>query len=263
MGPSGGGKSTILRTALRHEGSGVILMAPGDDEYNSYAEFADNDNYALLPFDDPEFLPAAGLKKVGGLVAAMKAATKLRQVLEENPGKYAVLGVDRIDGFAQLAVNVMLKKCDLSEAPKAMSPEGARYYTGLQNLLHQFFRPLRACRGLGAHLLVTSHVMEKEVDKMQLAEAGSTAYMPLIPGSFRNQMPGIFDLTMFAAVNKAGKLVDGRNDVQNPRHYVKWMPSASQPTKSRIGPLSDRDKLPNEWDHLRPLLDAALAEARN
>lgn len=269
LGPSGAGKSTFIRQALEDEGSGVAFLAPGPDELTSYMAILDKPGYYVEGFDDPAFLPAIGMREVQGLARAIKLANTLRQRLEEDfkagkPLTYKVIAVDKISGFAELAVNVMLKACNLAEAPTAMSPEGARYYTGITNLLDQFMRPLRACRGYGAHLLVTSHVAEKEISPTAVAEvSGQEAHVPLIPGKgFREKLPGIFDLVFYAVVNKAGKLISDpndpsnvRNDPNNPRHCLLWMPDPKKPTKSRLGPLSDKRLLPNEWHVVKALLN--------
>jgi len=265
LGPSGAGKSTTAAGALEEQGSGVVFMAPGDDEVSSYAQFAGKEGYKLQGFDDPEFLPLIGERKTSGLANAMRLAKALHEKLmkeyaEQQPLSYKVIIVDKISGFGELAVNVMLKECNLKEAPPALSPDGARYYTGITNLLNQLIRPLRACRGYGAHLIITSHVSEKEISSTSMAEASGEAQVALIPGrAFREALPGVVDFSFYAGVNKAGKLVDGHNDPTNPRHYLQWMSDPKRPTKSRPGPLSDQKLLSNEWQHLKPLLDAALA----
>jgi AAA domain-containing protein len=269
LGPSGAGKSTTAAGALEAEGSGFVFMAPGDDEISSYVQFMGKENYKLQGFDDPEFLPLIGDRKTSGLANAMQFAKALHAKLqqeyaEQKPLSYKVIVIDKISGFGELAVNVMLKECNLKEAPPAQSPEGARYYVGITNLLHQLIRPLRACRGYGAHLIITSHVSEKEVSNTAMAEASGEAQVALIPGrAFREALPGIVDFSFYAGVNKMGKVVDGHNDPTNPRHYLQWMADPKKPTKSRLGRLSDQKLLPNEWSYLKPLLDAALARRVN
>lgn len=273
MGPSGGGKSSLAASALRAEGSGVVLMAPGGDEVASYTEFLDRDGYKIEGFDDPEFMPLMGLKTTEGLKNAMQWANALRTKTKEAaeaglPLPYKMLVIDRIDGFGQLSVNVMMKTCNITEAPAAQSPEGARYYTGLSNLLHQLMRPIRACKGYGMDVIIISHVVEKEVKKTSHAEVvGGVAEVPNIPGTaFREALPGICDLVMYAGVARKGELVNGRNNPTNPRHYLQWLPDPDRPTKSRLGPLSPDKLIPNEWAILKPLMLAAKAardEARN
>ena len=142
-----------------------------------------------------------------------------------------------------------------------MSKDGAQYYIGIQNLMQSFMRPVRACRGLGMHLIVTSHVSEKEVKATSIAGAGSTAHMPLIPGAFREQLPGYFDVVLHAGLDRVNPYTeDGGNNPAKPRHYVKWMPDARRPSKSRVGFLSPQEKLSNEWLVLKPLIDNALAQ---
>lgn len=266
LGPSGAGKSNLVRTALEYEGSGVVVMAPGDDESASYTQFGEG--FVIRGFDDPKFLPTAGIKSVGGLRSAMKLIVALAEKCGEALGTeeelpYKVLAIDRMDGVAQLAVNLMLKQCGLNVAPKAMGKDGAEYYVGLRNALHEFFRPVRACKGLGMHVIVTSHVDMKEVKETASAGAIGEAQVPLIPGSFREQLPGIFDLVVYAGVDRKAELVDGKNDPKAPKHYVIWEPTLKQPfAKSRFGPLSKQKKLPNEWGIIKPLIDRAIERRR-
>lgn len=258
LGPSGAGKSSLLRSALEVEGSGMVLLAPGSVELNSYAGYANREGYYIKGFDDPGFLPTIGKRDTEGFALALTTLVALRSKLLEEPGKYRVLGVDTISGFAQLAVNMMLKRCRLDDAPAAQSPEGAQYYVGIKNLMNELMRALMACRDLGCHLIVTSHVSEKDVASTSMAEAGGSAHVPLIPGAFREQLPGLFDLVMYAGVNKAGRTVDGRNDPLNPRHYVQWVPDNRKPSKSRLGSLGSQLALPNEWGVIKPLAERAL-----
>ncbi len=265
IGASGAGKSSTLRDALRYEGSGVMLLAPGGDERSSYVEFEGREGYYLKGFDDPEFLPTIGSWETIGFAQCVATANNLRKKVAEalEAGEslpYKVLGIDTMDGMAQLAVNIMLKRGTMQEAPKARSTEGFSYYTGIQNLMNQLMRPLRACRDLGMHLIVAVHAADREVTSAASAEiVGKTARMPLIPGSFKEQLPGIFDLVVAAGVDREGEIVGGANDPNHPRHYVEWMPNIKQPSKSRLGALATMGRLPNEWSVLRPLMDAALA----
>lgn len=270
LGPSGAGKSTTVRGALKAEGSGYALLAPGEDEITSYLPFLDNPAYGVKGFDDPEFLPHAGLKMVKGLRDAMLYANAIRKALEEDvsagvPIRYKVVAVDKISGIAELAVNVMLKETGLSGAPPAQSPDGATYYVGIANHLFNFMRPLMAARAMGAHLIVTSHITEREVSSTAMAEADRKAEVALIPGkAFREALPGKFDLVFYVDVNDKAKLVNGKNDPENPRHFLQWMPDRLRPTKSRFGALlPEGKKLPNEWEHLKPVLDAARERLEN
>lgn len=260
LGAAGSGKSTLLRTALEAEGSGVVLLAPGAVEYNSYRGLADNPSYRLADFDDPDFLPLIGNTAVEGLANAMRYLVRLRASLEAEPGRFAVLGIDTASGIGQLTANVMLKRCGLSEAPPARGTEGAQYYTGIANLLHQFFAVAFKCRTLGAHLIVLSHVQEREnVPETAVAGLAGSVYLPMLPGGFKTTMPSLFDLTFYAEVALMGRLLDGHNDPSNPRHVLKWLPDPKRPTKSRLGALNDGKPIANEWSVLRPLIDAALA----
>ena len=255
QGPSGAGKSSLLRSALRHEGSGVVIMAPGDDEEASYAEFRGRSEYVIRGFDDPEFLPTLGVKEVGGFKAALNTVRSVYNKTKEelaagNPLPYAVLGIDTISSLSQLSVNFWLKKMNLEGPPPALSPEGARFYGGIRSQMEEFMRPCRSLKGMGLHLIATSHVSEKEIKKTAVAGAsGATGHMPLIMGSFRDRVAGIFDLVFHAGV---------QNNAE-PKFYVQWVPDPKRPTKSRLGKLSDQVMLPNDWPTLKAAAEAALA----
>jgi hypothetical protein len=253
-GPSGAGKSTLARSALIAEGSGVALLAPGDDELMSYIELDGREEYYLKGFDDPEFLPTAGLYKTEGLGLLIKTLNAVRNKAKESwekgeELKYKVLVLDTISSMAQLAVNQMMMKCGVTDAPAAMSPEGARFYSGIRNLMEEVMRPVRACKGYGMHVIGLTHVGEKQVSKTAMAETKSKmAQMPLIVGAFREVLPAYFDLVMHAGVDQQG----------TPRHYMMWVSDVSRPTKSRVGSLGSTVRLPNDWRVLRQLIKEAI-----
>ena len=66
QGPCGSGKSSVIRSALKYWGSGVVLMAPGNEEANSFTEFYEKEGYLLRGFNDHDFLPSLGMWKADG-----------------------------------------------------------------------------------------------------------------------------------------------------------------------------------------------------
>ena len=109
------------------------------------------------------------------------------------------------------------------------------------------------------HMLILSHVDEKEIDEGALAGASGHVFQPLIPGkTFRKQLPGVCDLTFHGNIDDKVELVDGHNDPEKPRYYMQWIPDPKRPTKSRMGALSEQARLSNEWDVLKPLIERAL-----
>jgi len=283
MGPSGAGKSSTIRDALATEGSGVVLTAPGNEEFNSYTEFAKRDGYAIMGAGDPEFLPVINMRNATGFSYALKLLNGLYVQARYHLGmltpeqmepfaerwgeptgelKYQVLGIDTLSGVGTLAVNHMLMKTNLDDAPPAQSPEGAHFYGGIKNIMEHFMAAVDGLRGYGMDLIATSHVMEREQKKTAMAEqVSSKAWVPAMTGSFRESVGGKFDLVMYSQVDPTAELINGKNNPGNPRHYVQWLSDPKKPTKSRVGALANQEKLPNEWSILKPLYDAAL-EAR-
>jgi len=246
LGPSGAGKSTLARSALLHEGGGAVLIAPGVDELSSYVELVGLEGYQLLAVDDPGWLPSIRETKAEGFGQAMVFLKGLVQASSNPP---PVLVVDTISAIAQLAVNHTMKRLGMLEAPKAMSPEGAAYYTGLRNAMEDFMRLVRACRARGMHVICVSHVTEKEQSMTAMAgQVSRTVHVPLIPGSYREILPAAFDVVLHAGVNPASKDL---------RYYVQWIPDPKRVTKSRVGDLGAA-QLPNDWPTLRAAIDSAL-----
>jgi hypothetical protein len=238
---------------LQDEGSGAALLAPGDDEMNSYVELLGSDDYYVRAFGDPLFLPLAGCREANGFVTCVRTlhalydqARKLRE--EGKPLKYKGLVIDTISGMATLAVNQMMSKCGIADAPAAQSPEGFRFYGGIRNILEQYMGTARALKGLGMHLVATAHVGEKKISKTSMAEQQvGTGQLPLITGSFREVLPAAFDIVCHAGIQD-----------EDPRYYLQWVSQMGRPTKSRVGPLSTSARLPNEWSAFKPLITEAL-----
>ena len=266
LGPSGAGKSSLCRDALLHEGSGVVLLAPGDAERVSYLEFEDNDAYQIGSFDDSEFFPTVGEWEATGQKNAVTALRNVASVLKKDreegkPLRWRVLVLDSLSSFSHLSVNAMMAAMRLDDAPKAMSPEGARYYSGIRNKTEEVLRAARVCQGFGMHLLCTTHVTEKEqkLGTGLATQISKTVHVPLMAGSIRDTVTQMFDLAVYAGIDTANELVDGRNDPARPRFYVQWVPDPKRPTKWRGGVLSATDKLPNDWRVLRDAIEASLA----
>lgn len=258
LGPSGAGKSTLLASALRAEGSGIIALAPGDDERASFSEFVDRDGFAMQGFDDADFAPSLDEWQADGHVTALKwlreRSAELRDDMREGrPPRYRVLVTDTLTAFLQLGVNKALANAEMLTPPKAMSADGASFFTAIQAYYEEFVRTCRAIKGLGPHWLASGHVSEKEAPAAASVSGTATAgkyFAPLVLGSFREKMPGFFDLVVYAGVKRDG---DAR------RHYVLWKPDPRRPTKSRFGDLADASAFPNDWRRLRELIERCEA----
>lgn len=276
VGPSGTGKSSLLRKALKHYGSGIILLAPGADEASSYSDLYDqatwvswNDDgtfkldptkpYVLASFDDDDYFPSLPNDQRGTPTGISRAVSfmrgvrgLLRQDLQEGrPPRWAVLGVDTLSGFNQMANNKMLARMGLPTPPPAMSPEGSTYYTGIANSLVELSRACKALRGLGLHWLTSAHVVKRDVDDVHRGDeaSGKTQVQALFTGAFRNQVFAMFDLVFFAAV---GRQKDGR-----PTYNVTWQPDYRRQAKSRLGSLAAGSTLPNDWGAILEAIQAA------
>jgi len=273
-GPSGSGKSTLLRRALKAFGSGVVLMAPGADEASSYDPLEakawidwqpdggltiPDGPYLMAPFDDDEYYPSLPKDERGKADALAKALRFLRAVksllvADIQAGvdiRYKVLGIDTFSGLGILAHNAMLSEMGITEVPKARGDGGATFYTGYAGKLHEIARAMRAIRGLGVHLIATSHVQAREIDQAKretyraAPDGSSEQIMPLFIGSFREQLPAIFDLVLYSGIDsKAG-------------HYVLWKPDMRRTSKSRLGKMAEGGMMPNDW----PKIWQAINEA--
>src|SRR5258708_2078829 len=70
-GASGTGKSSLIRGALELYGSGIVVLAPGFDELDSYRGLSAS-NYAFQGFDDVLYQPALGDKVASGHTEMVK-----------------------------------------------------------------------------------------------------------------------------------------------------------------------------------------------
>lgn len=266
-GPSGIGKSTLIRRMLEVEGSGLVCMAPGDDERNSYYGL-DEGKYVLKGFDDPMFQPALKEWSATGHAELVKwLKEKYAEVKDDvnanKPPRYAVLAADTYSAIGRLAYNAALAKFQISEPPAAQSPNGASFYGYLRLTMESSIRLMRAIRGCGVHWVAAAHPTETEVSEIQKneAEAGSKKIMPDIPGGFRNVLPSFFDLVLHMGV-KLVKEVDPKTKLEVTKrvHYVQWLPDTKRPTKSRFPGLSDTGRIKADWVEIKSRVEAAAAK---
>ena len=279
MGPSGAGKSHLTREALEHHGSGVVLMAPGADEMESYRSLYDQANipvfnddgtvtldknarYIFCPVDDEDYMPsipehngvAEGHRQGLRFLAAI--ATILREDRKNGRKdlRWKMLGTDTFSGLGSLTFNVMLNNMGIQTPPPAISPEGARFYGGYAIKMREIATQCRKLKGMGLDWISTAHVQIKEASKTYGEQATGVAkdqHMPIFTGVFREQFPALFDVNFHA----------GRND---DGYYLLWDTDLSRKARSRYGSLSGpelknigADKIKNNWS----TVEAAIQEA--
>lgn len=230
LGPSGTGKSTLLRTAAEYHGSGIIVTVPGADEMESYSRLYDQaevptwdgDNvtiptdapYVIAPFDDEDFAPSIGRDGLKAdaqkrLVFFLRA---VRQIIQEDreagrPLRWKCLLTDAWSGISDLASNAKMAEMKALEIPKAMSPDGSTYYGGIATKMADVARASRVLKGLGMDWIVSSHVKFTEVDDAAKQGKGSASeqIMPLISGSFRERLTPMFDIVGYTEVLTSGE----------------------------------------------------------
>lgn len=261
-GASGVGKSTLLRSALVYYGAGAVALAPGMDESSSYLGLLDNPKYNFGNFDDIFFQPALNQWTATGHKELVNWLTKIyteckEDVVNGRAIRYPVIGCDTYSAVGRLAYNATLAKFQRTEAPPAQSPDGAAFYSYLRLTMESSFRLFRAIRGLGAHLIMTSHTTEAEVSEIQKNEAdvGSKKIMPDLPGGFKNMFPASFDLVFHVGV-MIGK--EGEKTVR--KHYVQWQPDPKRPTKSRFPGLSENARIKADWAEINQRIEKAAAK---
>lgn len=273
LGPSGSGKSHMLRTALEEEGSGFVVCALGTDELESYRDlYSDADiistpedvqrlveedgdgkarlvsekPYLLACFDDEDFFPSQREWTVTGHASVINflklVRARLREALsagEEIPWKVA--GLDSFSGVGELASNAMLSQLRVNAPPKARGDGGAEYYIGYHNCLAEVARGFRSIRGYGPHWIATCHVQVKEASEAFSAQdvTANEQQMPMFTGQFRERVPSFFDLVGYLGVDKAGE------------HYFQPQPDRKRNSKSRYaldpGKLDSKGRLGNDW----------------
>jgi hypothetical protein len=262
MGPPGSGKSSFALQVLESEGSGLVVLAPGLDEFASYQGLYGKDGYKIYGFDDPEFYPSAGSLVATGYDQLLGLLRGVNKTLSEEAKagaepKYKVLVTDTFNSMATLAMNKTLSHMGVDAPPPAMSPTGAAFWGYQRNLMEQLMRACRTIRGLGLHWVCTTHVAEKELKETSIANAdriedakAKVGIVPAISGGFRDVMAGGFDMVFHCGVQ--------RNADKQPVYYIRWMGSDRRPTKVRgvYGKLAEGDKMRAHW----PTLEAKLKE---
>lgn len=260
LGPSGTGKSSLAASAAAALGGAAIALAPGDNERNSYVhllDHGDNSRYMAQGFNDADFLPSIGELQATGhkqLIMWLRGLYKLIQedVKAGKPPRFPLLILDTFSAMATLGYNATLSKFGKSEAPKARGDEGAPFYGTLKSKLEEIMRLAEAIRGLGVHLIVISHVAEREnVSEAANAITSSRMIVPAIPGGFRDTFASLFDGVFYTGVIA----VTGKP----PAYYLQWRGDPKRPTKSRLGSLGTGDKVANDWLSLTTALEASVA----
>jgi len=261
-GASGTGKSTLIRGALEHYGSGAVVLAPGKDESDSYIGLLNNPKFRFGDFDDILYQPALDPKSKA--TGHTEMITWLKEIYLEvksdvsanKAPRYAVLGVDTLSAVGRLAYNQTLSKFNLSEPPAAIGSSGAPFYSYLRNVLESGVRLMRAIRGCGVHWVVASHPTEAETTAIQQTEGAklSSKILPDLPGGFKNYLPSFFSIVLDVNIDVNGK------------HYVRWGGDPKRVTKSRFGSLGPTPKLelpigPKEsWLTIANAVEAAMAK---
>lgn len=255
LGAPGSGKSSFALQVLKSEGSGLIALAPGLDEFATYQPLYGKDGYKIYGFDDPEFFPSAGSMKVEGydqLVAWLRGV--YAALREGKADQYKVLVTDTFNSMATLAMNKTLNHMGVDAPPPAMSPTGAAFWGYQRNLMDQLMRACRTIRGMGLHWVCTSHVAEKEAKETSIANAdrvedakAKMGIVPAISGGFRDVMAGGFDMVFHCGVMK----IEGK-----PKYYIRWQGSDRRPTKVRgvYSALAESDKMAADWVKLEAKL---------
>jgi len=238
-GASGTGKSTLIRGALEHYGSGIVVLAPGLDEQDSYIRLLSNPKIKFQGFDDVLYQPS--LDKASKATGHVEMTAWLKErylelksdVDAKKPPRYAMLGVDTLSACGRLAYNQTLSKFGLTEPPAAIGSSGAPFYSYLRNVLESGVRLMRAIRGCGVHWVVAAHPTEAETTAIQQTDGAklSSKIMPDLPGGFKNYLPSFFSTVLNVNIDTNGK------------HFVRWSGDARHVTKSRFGSLGPTPKL--------------------
>lgn len=250
IGPSGSGKSSMILQAAKALGSGVIVCLPGVEEWNSYEELfpqaetdlASDAPYVLLKADNWD--EARGIKRQ---LTSYARATK-----EGKAKKRAMAALDRFDGMSSLCSDWRLDSLGLTEMPKAKSPEGAAFFGGISQEMNSFMRSMTSLRGYGMLFLGTAHTKESKGSAATSADEGAKLdeqYMPVITGSYRDQVLGAFDLTFYTSMKRTAS---------GAQFFLRWEGNSKQRAKVRAGlVLGDKPKIPADWLQLQRRIEAA------
>lgn len=273
-GPSGTGKSTLARGALEYFGSGIVVLAPGQDEKNSYITLFNKPEYEFVDFDDVEFQPSIGEWQATGHTDLIKwLMAKFKQLkADKAAGKELpkVLVCDTVTSVMRLAFNATLAKFKMQNPPPAISPDGASFYGYMRQQMEGSVRLMRAIRGLGLHWVCLAHPTEAEVKEVQKTDvdAGKSKVMPDIPGGYKNAFPASFDLVVNTNIGKR----DNKGKTER-FHYIQWGGDPKRVTKSRLGELGEFGNiaLPKEaklaWElvmeRVKMAYDKTLAQSAN
>jgi len=255
IGPSATGKSTLLRSALLHEGSGAIMLAPGDDEMASYLEFLDDDSYAIRGFNDPAFSPTVGVYESEGLLNAINWLRTVYKVnyehlQEHGRPQHAIIGIDTFTGASYLAENQMYASMTIDAPPPARSPEGAQFYGGYRRAMNEISNLFRSCQGLGMHWIATGHTKLRNRSETGLPGAiTEREHSPNFVGQFRDDVPAFFDVVMHSNIHMTGLI---------PTYQMQWKGQADKATKSRFGDLATEAVIDNSWPPLLEMIDKAI-----
>lgn len=273
VGPPGSGKSSLIRSALEALGGGVVILAPGQDEVDSYRPLFDRAQWATITkegikiphptpekpylfgaFDD-EFLPSlsgAERGKAHGLANAVRFVRGLsiitQQWLAEGKGlPWPIMGTDTFTAMGTMASSAMLDRMGVDTPPKAKGEGGAEFYIGYRQLMEEATRVHRAVRGYGVHWIATGHITEKETttEVTRGEEAGTNdapqkkQLVPLFTGAFRDTVNATFNLVWYSGI-------------RNGKYVLRWKGDSKRPAKSRVGVvLADKDgkaiTVPNDW----------------
>lgn len=256
MGASGSGKSHMLNSALRYYGSGIVLLAPGVAEINSYYPLnKDPEHYDFVSFDDSDFGPLVERSRAHAAKDVVKylteAAERVRGGLERK-----VLAVDTGSALGEFALYAALDKYGLETPPPVRGEKGFPFFRYLLNAQRSMFAKMQVMRGLGLHWIMASQVALREVSEGQSADESKQkqVYMPMFPGGFRDTVPQYFDLVVQAtAVPVQG---------QPAKHVLIAREDNRHVTKSRLGDIGVN--VENTWTAVLPKLEqlAILRESQ-
>ncbi|KKK55304.1 hypothetical protein LCGC14_3075890 [marine sediment metagenome] len=244
LGPSGTGKSSFARSAMLYEGSGLILSAPGVDEFASYEMFKGELGYKLH-----------AMGKVAEAQKWLLETFKLSKAHLAEHGKplFKVLTYDTLSGIDQQIRQGRLKTSYGGIPPKARTGDGADFYMGVQYDWERLMSLGRAHRGLGTHFIGLCHGKIRPKTETEMISTGTEAgdiVTPMLTGTSREAIPGAFDLCVHTTI----KMVKGE-----PKHVMQWKADPTKVTKSRYGSLADNKFIPNDWAPLCEVIDKANA----